>query len=295
MQKTTLNFGGRLVGLQRPLVMGIVNLTPDSFFSGSRVGGEEALLQRITSMLKDGADILDLGAYSTRPGADFVSSEEERARLEPALRLLRDEYPEVLVSIDTFRSEVARWAVEEYGATMINDVSGGELDTEMFSTVAGLGVPYVLMHMRGTPETMQSLTHYDNLLVEVLDYFVERVFRLRELGAHDIVIDPGFGFAKTLEQNYELMTELPRLKQALELPLLVGISRKSMIYRLLGTNADESLNGTTVLNTYSLLNGADILRVHDVREAVETVRMVELLRSSATAQNPIYTLHNTPK
>lgn len=287
MQKRTLNFAGRLLSLERPIVMGIVNLTPDSFYSKSRVSGEEALRERLSALRREGATIADLGAYSTRPGASPVTAREERERLEPALRLLRDEYPELLVSVDTFRAEVARWAVEEWGATMINDVSGGEIDKAMFETVASLGVPYILMHMRGTPETMQSLTQYTDLLTEVLDYFVERVTRLRELGQTDIVLDPGFGFAKTLEQNYQLMATMERLKEALELPLLVGISRKSMIYRALDTTPEESLTGTTVLNTYSLLHGADILRVHDVEAATQAIELTERLRKASREENSI--------
>ncbi len=269
--------------------MGIVNVTPDSFYAASRVEGEEALRQRLAQIRQEGASIVDLGAYSSRSGAEVVPPEEERERLRPALRLLRDEYPELIVSVDTFRSEVARFAVEEYGAHIINDISGGTLDADMFATVAGLQVPYILMHMRGTPETMQSLCDYEDVGLEVLDFFAQRSEELRALGLHDLIIDPGFGFAKTLEQNYQLMTYMPRLVEALGLPLLVGISRKSMIYRLLGTTPEGSLTGTTALHMYALMQGARILRVHDVGAAVETLRLYQMLQAQTPpAENPIW-------
>lgn len=290
MQQQTLNLRGQLVSLSTPLVMGIINVTPDSFYSGSRIEGEAALRARIEAIITEGGYIVDLGAYSTRSGAPEVSAEEERRRLKPALRLLRDSYPEVFVSVDTFRAGVAQWAAEEYGVHIINDVSGGDLDPDMFATVARLGIPYVLMHMRGTPDTMAGLTQYNDLTAEVLDYFTERIDRLRQLGQHDIIIDPGFGFAKTLEQNYALLSALPRLRGALELPMLVGVSRKSMIYRLLETTPEESLNGTSVVNTMALMSGsADILRVHDVRAAMECIRLVQQYMSSRVKEeNPIY-------
>lgn len=291
MQKQTLNIRGRLVDLSTPQVMAIVNLTPDSFYSASRVGGVDALHERFRQIQQEGASIVDLGAYSTRPGAEPVSTEEEMQRLRPALALLRDEFPELHVSVDTFRSDVARFAVEEYGAGIINDVSGGTLDDKMYSTVVGLQVPYILMHMRGTPETMQSLCDYQDVGLEVLDFFIERSERLRDMGLHDLIIDPGYGFAKTLEQNYQLMAYLPRFREALELPILVGISRKSMIYKLLGISPEESLNATTVLNTYALMHGASLLRVHDVRPAVEAVRLHSMLASSTPPEeNPCYTM-----
>lgn len=278
MQKRTLNLGGKLYGLDIPLVMGIVNATPDSFFSDSRAQGEALLSQRIAQLVGDGADIIDVGGYSSRPGATDISPREERGRLEPALRLLRDNYPGIPVSVDTFRADVAAWARDEYGVAMINDISAGTLDEAMFETVARRQIPYIMMHMRGTPKTMNSLVCYESLTVEVLDYFVDRLGRLRDLGLHDVVIDPGFGFAKTLEQNYELLNAMADLKDALELPLLVGVSRKSMIYRFLGVTADEALNGTTVLHTYALLSGADVLRVHDVREAREVISLVQKIK-----------------
>lgn len=278
MQKRTLNLGGKLYGLDIPLVMGIVNATPDSFFSDSRAQGEALLSQRIAQLVGDGADIIDVGGYSSRPGATDISPREERGRLEPALRLLRDNYPGIPVSVDTFRADVAAWARDEYGVAMINDISAGTLDEAMFETVARRQIPYIMMHMRGTPKTMNSFVCYESLTVEVLDYFVDRLGRLRDLGLHDVVIDPGFGFAKTLEQNYELLNAMADLKDALELPLLVGVSRKSMIYRFLGVTADEALNGTTVLHTYALLSGADVLRVHDVREAREVISLVQKIK-----------------
>lgn len=296
MQKQTLNLGGKLVSLERPLVMGIVNVTPDSFYSESRVQGEQALRARLQQIVGEGGSIVDLGAYSTRPGAEEVSAEEERRRLKPALALLRDEFPWLPVSVDTFRADVAAWAVQEYGVAMINDISGGELDVDMFSTVARLQVPYVLMHLRGTPQTMQQFTSYADLRIEILDYFTERVGRLLDLGLHDVILDAGFGFGKTLEQNYELLTHLGSLRSALELPMLVGISRKSMIYRQLDTTPQEALNGTSVLHTYALLEGcADILRVHDVRAAVECVELTQKLGRvvQGQAENPIE-VHHAP-
>ncbi len=273
MLDKTLNVKGRLVSLSTPLVMGILNVTPDSFYAGSRKQTEEAIAGRIEEILSEGGGMVDVGGYSSRPDAAEVSPEEEMSRLEVALRILRDHYPEVPVSVDTFRSGIARRCVEEYGAAVINDISGGEIDKAMFRTVADLRVPYILMHMRGTPQTMGQHTDYADLLEEVTLYFARKVRELRELGVNDIVLDPGFGFSKTLEQNYLLMRHLGDFRM-FGLPLLVGVSRKRMIYQLLGGTPAESLNGTTVLHTYALLNGADILRVHDVRAAVEAVRIV---------------------
>ncbi len=295
MQRQTLNVRGRLLDLSTPAIMAIVNVTPDSFYAGSRVVTEEALYRRFEEIQSEGGSIVDLGAYSTRSGAVEVSEREEMDRLRTALRILRDDFPDLYVSVDTFRSSVARFAVEEYGAGIINDVSGGTLDSEMFTTVARLQVPYVLMHMRGTPATMQSLTDYDDVGLEVLDFFITQSERLKSLGLHDIIIDPGYGFAKTLEQNYQLMTYLPRFVEALGLPILVGISRKSMIYKVLQGTAEESLNGTTILNTYALLNGAKILRVHDVRPAVEAVKLCQQLQEHRPASdNPIWHYHKAP-
>ncbi len=274
----TINVGGTLLDLSVPRVMGILNVTPDSFYAQSRKQTEADIETRVRQMLDEGADMLDVGAYSSRPGADNVSPDEEMARLAQGLAVLRRVAPDAVVSVDTFRSGVARRCVEDFGVQIVNDISGGALDPDMFATVAGLGVPYILMHMKGNPQTMQQAPHYDDLLTEMLRYFAERVHRLHEMGVKDIIIDPGFGFAKTLQHNYELMHRLGDLA-VLGLPMLVGVSRKSMISRLLGTTPQEALNGTTVLNTLALERGASILRVHDVREAVETVKITNMMRS----------------
>lgn len=274
----TINVGGTLLDLSVPRVMGILNVTPDSFYAQSRKQTEADIEARVRQMLDEGADMLDVGAYSSRPGADNVSPDEEMARLAQGLAVLRRVAPDAVVSVDTFRSGVARRCVEDFGVQIVNDISGGALDPDMFATVAGLGVPYILMHMKGNPQTMQQASHYDDLLTEMLRYFAERVHRLHEMGVKDIIIDPGFGFAKTLQHNYELMHRLGDLA-VLGLPMLVGVSRKSMISRLLGTTPQEALNGTTVLNTLALERGASILRVHDVREAVETVKITNMMRS----------------
>ncbi|MGM9620028.1 MAG: dihydropteroate synthase [Bacteroidaceae bacterium] len=274
----TINVGGTLLDLSVPRVMGILNVTPDSFYAQSRKQTEADIEARVRQMLDEGADMLDVGAYSSRPGADNVSPDEEMARLAQGLAVLRRVAPDAVVSVDTFRSGVARRCVEDFGVQIVNDISGGALDPDMFATVAGLGVPYILMHMKGNPQTMQQAPHYDDLLTEMLRYFAERVHRLHEMGVKDIIIDPGFGFAKTLQHNYELMHRLGDLA-VLGLPMLVGVSRKSMISRLLGTTPQEALNGTTVLNTLALERGASILRVHDVREAVETVKITNMMRS----------------
>lgn len=269
----TINIGGRLLSFDRPMVMGILNVTPDSFFATSRCRGEEEIRQRVCRMRCEGADMVDIGAYSTRPGAEDVTPEEELRRLLPAISIVREEWPEAVISVDTFRAEVARCAIEA-GADMINDISGGEMDPEMFSAVADMHVPYIIMHMQGTPQDMQRAPHYENLMCEVFRSLGERVELLHEMGVADVIIDPGFGFGKTLEQNYEMMARLGEFR-LLECPILVGISRKSMIYRLLDSTPEQSLNGTTALNTIALMNGADILRVHDVKEAVEAVNIYQ--------------------
>lgn len=277
MNKTvhyTLNVRGRLLDLSKPQVMGILNVTPDSFYAGSRMETEEAVRRRVRQIIAEGGSMIDVGAYSSRPGAADVSAEEEMERLRRGMSIVREEAPEIPVSVDTFRADVAKMAVEELGVDIINDISGGELDKEMFKTVAKLGVPYILMHMKGTPQTMQQAPHYEDLMKEVMLYFAEKVQQLRDLGQKDIVLDPGYGFAKTIDHNYELLKHQEML-EVFELPLLVGVSRKSMIYRFLGTSPEEALNGTTVLNTLALQKGANILRVHDVKEAVEVVRLVE--------------------
>ena len=270
----TINVGGKLMDLGEPQVMGILNVTPDSFYSASRKNTEQEIADRVQAILAEGGSMIDIGAYSSRPGADDVSAEEEMDRLRGGLKILRNIAPDAVLSVDTFRADVAKMCVEEFGVQIINDISGGELDSRMFDTVAALGVPYILMHMKGDPQTMQNGPHYDDLLAEMLHYFGTKVQQLHELGVKDVILDPGFGFAKTLEHNYELMNRMQDL-QVLELPMLVGISRKSMIYRLLGTSPEEALNGTSVLNTLALLKGASILRVHDVKAAIEVVQIVK--------------------
>lgn len=273
--KTTVRLQGKLLDLSAPVVMGILNLTPDSFFQPEiRDGlpGTQQLLREAGQMLNEGAAILDLGAYSSRPGAEHISEEEEMQRLLPAVKAIAREFPQAIISVDTFRAAVAEVAIAE-GAQLINDISGGELDQEMFATVARLKVPYILMHMQGTPQTMQQDPHYENLMAEILDYFIQKINKLNDLGIYDIIIDPGFGFGKTLEHNYELLAKLQTLK-VLDCPILAGVSRKSMIYKLLGGTAADALNGTTVANTIALLNGAKILRVHDVKAAAEAIKIV---------------------
>lgn len=276
--KLTLNAGGRCIDLSEPLVMGILNLTPDSFYAGSRLLAGEAdaqdrALERAAQQLEEGAAILDLGAYSTRPGAAEISAAEEADRLLPVLEAVHKAFPEALLSVDTFHASVAEQAVAA-GAHLINDVSGGNLDPDMFATVARLQVPYILMHMRGTPATMQSLTQYDDLLSEVTGELLRKAKQLERLGVKDILLDPGFGFANTIDQNYALLRQLDTLV-AYGYPVLVGLSRKSMIYKRLNTTPAEALNGTTVLNTLALSKGARILRVHDVKEAVETIKLYQ--------------------
>ena len=290
----TLNLSGRLVSLEKPLVMGIVNVTPDSFFAGSRIDGAKALGERLDTLVREGAALADLGAYSSRPGAEEVSPEEERRRLRPALQILRDEYPDLPVSVDTFRSDVARMAVEEYGASMINDISGGGLDPAMYRTMAELQVPYILMHMKGDPKTMQQQASYSDVTLEVIDYFAQRVGQLLELGVHDIILDPGFGFSKTTAQNYELLAQLGSLVEAFTQPLLVGVSRKSMIYRPLGITPEEALSGTTFVHALALERGAKILRVHDVRPAVEAVQLYEELRPYLHSDGALHYQHLRP-
>lgn len=274
----SLNVNGRLLDLSTPQVMGILNVTPDSFYAGSRSRTEAEIAARACQILDEGASIIDIGAYSSRSNAEHISPEEEMQRLRTGLEILNRNHPDAIISVDTFRAEVARQCVEEYGAAIINDISAGEMDEQMLPTVARLNVPYIMMHMQGTPQNMQKEPHYENLLKEVFMYFARKVRQLRDLGMKDIILDPGFGFGKTLEHNYELMAHLEEFG-IFELPLLVGVSRKSMIYRLFGATPQEALNGTTVLDTVALMKGADILRVHDVREAVEAVRLIEKLKS----------------
>ena len=273
-----INANGKLMDLSEPQVMGILNVTPDSFYAGSRAETERDITQRIHQIVNEGASIIDIGAYSSRPNAQHISAEEEMSRLRTGLELIRKHYPEAIVSVDTFRADIARMCVEEYGVAIINDISAGNMDEQMFSTIARLGVPYIIMHMKGTPQNMQENPHYDHFLKEIFYYFSEKVQKLRDLGAKDIIIDPGFGFGKTIEHNYELMNHLEEF-HLFELPILVGISRKSMIYRLLGITPEEALNGTTALNTIALTKGAHILRVHDVKEAVECVKIVQKMKA----------------
>lgn len=274
-----INVNGSLLDLSQPRVMGILNVTPDSFYAGSRTQTEAEIVRRVRQIVSEGAAIIDIGAYSSRPNADNVSSREEMERLRMGLKILFEIQPDAVVSVDTFRADVARMCVEEYGVAIINDIAAGEMDTDMFHTVAALNVPYIMMHMQGTPQSMQQHPHYDNLLKEVFLYFARKVQQLRDLGVKDIILDPGFGFGKTMEHNYELLSHLEEFR-IFELPLLVGVSRKSMIYRLLDITPQEALNGTTVLDTICLLKGADILRVHDAKEAVETVRIVQAMRNN---------------
>ncbi len=273
----TINCKGQLIDLASPKVMGILNVTPNSFYDGGKFADEKALLNQVEKMLNEGATFIDIGGYSSKPNAEFVSEEEELQRVIPIITSIIQKFPETLISSDTFRSKVAKESFEN-GAAIINDISAGNLDDNMMKTVAELQVPYIMMHMKGTPKTMQSLTQYENIVKEMIFYFSEKIAQARSLGINDLVLDPGFGFAKTLEQNFEVLNKL-ELFQMLELPILAGISRKSMIYKTLETNAQNSLNGTTSLNTISLMKGAKILRVHDVKEAVECVKLYNLLKS----------------
>ena len=275
-RKVTLNLKGRLVDLSRPQVMGILNLTPDSFYGNSRISSIDAALKRAETCLEEGASFIDIGAYSSRPGADEVTTEKELKRMIPAVAEISKRFPEAYLSIDTFRAKVARESIEA-GAHVINDISGGELDEDMFATAAQLNVPYILMHMKGDPKTMQKNPVYENIGLEVVDYFAEKVNRLKQLGVHDIILDPGFGFAKTVSHNYQLLNQMGYL-DLFGLPVLVGFSRKSMIYKFLGTSPEEALNGTTILNTLALQKGASILRVHDVRAAAECIKLVEKMQ-----------------
>jgi len=263
------------VEFKRPQVMGILNITPDSFYSDSRSFDIDTINHRIDTMLAEGVDIIDIGAYSSRPGANEVTSQEEMDRLEKGMNLLRKKNVSVPISVDTFRADVAQFAIETLGANIINDISAGRLDDKMIPTISSLKVPYIAMHTRGTPSTMSNLTNYNNITADVILELSQQINRLTLAGVNDIIIDPGFGFAKTLEQNFELLQNLESLHE-LGYPLLVGISRKSMIYKALETSADNALNGTTVANTIALQAGAAILRVHDVKEATEAIKIVEM-------------------
>lgn len=276
--KQNINCRGKLVRFDKPLIMGILNVTEDSFFDGGKHNTEKQWLLHIEKMLLEGADIIDIGAASTRPGAKLISKADEISIIERVLKSVRKEYPEIIISIDTYYAIVAKYSIEN-GADIINDISGGEIDNEMFRTIADLKVPYILMHIKGTPENMNQFAHYNDIIQEMILYFSEKVNKLKLLGVNDIIIDPGFGFSKTLDDNYKLMNQL-EVFHFLELPVLVGISRKSMINKVLETNATEALNGTTVLNTIALQKGANILRVHDVKEAVETLKILNMLNKN---------------
>jgi dihydropteroate synthase len=278
-KKVTINAGGKLIDLTTPKVMGIINITPDSFYAGSRKTDVDQVRLQAEKMLTEGAIFLDLGAYSSRPGAADISIQEETDRLLPAVEAIVSNYPDAVISVDTFRAGVAEAAIKA-GAHIINDISGGQLDENMFATVARLQVPYILMHMKGNPQTMQQLAIYEDVFAEVFDYFVQKIHQLKQLGVHDIILDPGFGFAKEREHSYALMNRMDEFNQ-LQLPVLAGISRKKMIYGLLGITAEQALNGTTTLNTIALIKGAGILRVHDVKEAVEAVKICNAVTFSA--------------
>jgi dihydropteroate synthase len=271
--KQSLFCGGRILHFRQPLLMGILNITPDSFYQGSRLTDAENILKSASEMILEGADILDVGAYSSRPGSEGIPAEEEMQRLETALAIIRKTHPDILISVDTFRPEIASRVVNDFNVNMINDISGGDMDPEMFDTVAGLQVPYVIMHMKGKPSDMQEHAIYADVVKEIIHHFSEKLQQLNKLGVNDIIIDPGFGFAKTIEQNYQILKQLEAFN-IFDQPLMVGISRKSMIYRVLGNDPSEALNGSTVLHAIALMKGANILRVHDVKEARETINLV---------------------
>lgn len=271
-----INVGGKLLDLEIPKVMGILNITPDSFYKQSRFNTDEEILKAAVRMMEEGADILDVGGYSSRPGAVNITQEEEGKRVLRAIKLIRRELPEAIISIDTFRADLAKEAVVECGAHIVNDISGGDADTEMFSVIEKLNVPYIMMHMKGDPLTMQKNPVYKDVVADILSWFGERIFRLQSVGVKDIIIDPGFGFGKTADHNFDLLRRLSDFSIA-GLPLMVGVSRKSMVWKTLEISADEALNGTTALNAIALVNGADILRVHDVKEAVQTIKLIKKL------------------
>ena len=272
----TINCNGKLIDLSTPKVMGILNITPDSFFDGGNYSSDKEILAQTEKMLNEGATFIDIGAYSSRPNAEHISKEKELKRLLPTLKSLIKNFPEILISVDTFRSAIAKKSVE-IGACMINDISGGTLDKNMFKTIGELQVPYILMHIKGTPQNMQQQPTYDNVVQDVVSYFSEKILELRQEKVNDILLDVGFGFGKTLEDNYELLKRLSHFEN-FELPILTGISRKSMLYNLLDTSAKESLNATSIANTIALQNGTNILRVHDVKEAVETIKITQMLQ-----------------
>jgi dihydropteroate synthase len=278
-KKKLLNIKGELISLESPIVMGIVNVTPDSFFDGGKYVDEEAVLERVSQVISEGGLIVDVGGYSSRPGAAEISEEEELKRVIPAIKIIRNNFPNVIISADTFRSNVAYKAIEK-GADIINDISVGSIDKRMFDVVAELNVPYIMMHMQGTPQTMQLHPEYKDVTQDIIYYFSEKIDTLYQKGVSDIILDPGFGFGKTVEHNYTLLKNLQAFNM-FELPVLVGLSRKSMINKVLNISPKDALNGTTVLNTLALLNGADILRVHDVKQAIEAVKLVEYYKNNS--------------
>jgi len=271
-RKLTINCRGELIDLSFPKVMGIVNITPDSFYDGGKYTTEENMISRIDKMISEGCDIYDIGAYSSRPGAQNVSEDEELSRLTSALKVIRKKFPEIIISVDTFRSQIAKKVVQDFEVDIINDISAGEMDSKMFETIADLNVPYIMMHMQGTPENMQENPEYENIVKDIMMYFSKKLYELKLLGVNDVIIDPGFGFGKTLDHNYQLLKHLDDFK-IFELPLLVGLSRKSMICKVLEVDPHDALNGTSVVNTLALMGGANILRVHDVKSAVETLKL----------------------
>lgn len=279
-RKNSINLNGRLLDLAKPVVMGILNVTPDSFFDGGKYKTEKKVLKRAEEILEQGGAVIDIGAVSTQPGAEGISTKDEIERLLPAVRAVKKEFPNAFVSIDTYRSWVALKVIEECGPCMVNDVSGGNFDANMFDTIGKLGVPYVLMHMLGTPLKMQQNPDYEDIIRDISMFFTEQVKKLTKAGVVDVIIDPGFGFGKTLEHNYELLNRLDSFK-VFQLPLMVGVSRKSMIYKALNATPEDALNGTSVVNTLALMGGADILRVHDVNEAVEAIRILDMVRSTS--------------
>ncbi|MDP3431989.1 MAG: dihydropteroate synthase [Bacteroidota bacterium] len=279
-RKNTINLNGRLIDLSKPVVMGILNVTPDSFFDGGKYKTVKKVVRRAEEILEQGGTIIDIGAISTKPGSEGISTKDEIERLLPAVAAVRKEFPHAFISIDTYRSWVALKVIEDCGPCIVNDVSGGNFDPHMFDTIGKLGVPYILMHMLGTPIKMQDNPVYEDIIRDISLFFTDRVKQLNKAGVKDVIIDPGFGFGKTLAQNYELLNRLDSFK-VFQLPVMVGVSRKSMINKLLGTKPEEALNGTSVINTLALMGGADLLRVHDVREAVEAVRIMNMVRSTS--------------
>ena len=275
----TINCRGKLVDLNEPVVMGILNITPDSFYDGGKYNSENKILLQVTRMITEGAKMIDVGAFSSRPGAVSISVQEEKERLFPVLKVIRKEFPDVIISVDTYNSDVAKTVISDFGVDVINDITAGTIDANMYKVIAKYNVPYIIMHMKGSPANMQEKPEYDDVVQEIIKYFSEIVSKLKLVGINDIIIDPGFGFGKTIEHNYKLLNKLDNFK-IFELPLLVGVSRKSFIYKLLNSEPLAALNGTTVANTIALLNGAKILRVHDVQEATEAIKIVKMLKQS---------------